>query len=70
MFITFHVNVIVYQIFNLPHIYHIFFKTLFYVKILKFFMWFTNTIQTMRNQIVKYIFNFHKKIKIISNFLK
>jgi hypothetical protein len=70
MFIAFHVNVIVYQIFNLPHIYHIFFKTFFYMKILKFLMWFTNTIQTMWNQIVKYIFNFHKKIKIISIFLK
>jgi len=61
MLIVFHVNVIVYQISNLSHIYHILFlKTFIYMKILKFFMWFTNTIQTMWNQIVKYIFNFHK----------
>jgi hypothetical protein len=70
MFIAFHVNVIVYQIFNLPHIYHIFLNTFFDMKILKFLMWLTNTIQIMWNQIVKYIFNFHKKIKIISIFLK
>jgi Na+(H+)/acetate symporter ActP len=59
MFVTFHVNVIVFQIFNLPHIYCIFLE----MKILKIFTWFTNMAQTMWNHMVQYILNF-RKIKV------
>jgi hypothetical protein len=48
MLVTFHVNVIVCQNFNLPHTYCVFFKNFFNeMKAFTFFTWLTNMFQTM-----------------------
>jgi hypothetical protein len=49
MLVIFHMNVITCQIFNLPHIYHIFAikKPFFEMKIFKLITWYPNMIQTM-----------------------
>jgi hypothetical protein len=67
MLVIFNVNVITYQNFNLPYIYHIFAGkfSFFKMKIFKLVTWYPNMVLTIWNDMVQYIFNFLKRLKII-----
>jgi len=61
MLVIFHVNIITYQIFNLPQNYCIFArkKSFFEMKNFKLIAWYPNKVQIMWNDMVQYTFNFH-----------
>jgi hypothetical protein len=72
MLVIFHVNVIICQIFNLPHIYCIFVEKTHFLLIIffKLVTWYTNMVLIMWNDMVQYTFNFHKNKKSFKYFLK
>jgi hypothetical protein len=65
IFVIFHVNMITCQNCNLPQIYHILVEknSLFEMKNFKLITCYPNMVQTMSNDMVKYIFNIHKSLK-------
>jgi hypothetical protein len=62
MFVIFYVDMIICQIFNLPHIYRILAKkkSFFEMKNFKLVTCYPSMVHIMSNDMVQYTFNFHK----------